>query len=235
MEKGNILLAISLLLNILLIGTGSYVVHKIGGIEFVKTKMQTTPSPKKDSAYYFTKKSVFEHSAASDVDKVFIGDSITDYGEFQEYFPNEIVLNRGIRNDAANGVLNRIQEVLDRNPKEAYLMIGVNDIRYKTDANDFESRVDKIVDSFEGKETRLFIQSILPVNNGLFGNEVTNEKVKRFNDILRRIADENRIEYIDLHSYFTDKNGELDKKFTVDGLHLNGKGYEVWVEKLRSR
>ncbi|MCM3709040.1 GDSL-type esterase/lipase family protein [Sporosarcina luteola] len=235
LEKGNILLAISLLLNILLIGTGSYVVHKIGGIEFVKTKMQTTPSPKKDSAYYFTKKSVFEHSAASDVDKVFIGDSITDYGEFQEYFPNEIVLNRGIRNDAANGVLNRIQEVLDRNPKEAYLMIGVNDIRYKTDANDFESRVDKIVDSFEGKETRLFIQSILPVNNGLFGNEVTNEKVKRFNDILRRIADENRIEYIDLHSYFTDKNGELDKKFTVDGLHLNGKGYEVWVEKLRSR
>lgn len=235
LEKGTVLLVVSLLLNVLLIGTGSYVVHKIGGIEFVKTKIQTTPSPKRDSAYYFTKKSVFEHSAASDADKVFIGDSITDYGEFQEYFPDEVVLNRGIRNDAAKGVLNRIQEVVDRNPKEAYLMIGVNDIRYKTDAKNFESRVNEIIDSFEGKETRLFIQSILPVNNGLFGNEVTNEKVNQFNDILRRIADENGIEYIDLHSSFTDKSGQLDKEFTVDGLHLNGKGYEVWIDRLRSR
>lgn len=235
MEKGFVLLVVSLLLNVLLIGTGSYVVHKIGGLEFVKTKMQSTPSVKKDSAYYFTKKSVFEHSAASDVDIVFIGDSITDYGEFQEYFPDEVVLNRGIRNDVAKGVLNRIQEVVDRNPKEAYLMIGVNDIRYGTDAKDFESRVNAIVDSFDGKETRLFIQSILPVNNGIFGNEVSNKKVKEFNEILLRIADENGIEYIDFHSSFTDKNGQLDKEFTVDGLHLNGKGYEVWVDKLQSR
>ncbi|MCM3744005.1 GDSL-type esterase/lipase family protein [Sporosarcina luteola] len=235
MEKANVLLAISLVVNVLLIGTGSYVVHKIGGIEFVKTKMQNTPPVKRDSAYYFTKKSVFEQSTASDVDKVFIGDSITDYGEFQEYFPAEVVLNRGIRNDVAKGVLDRIGEVVDRNPREAYLMIGVNDIRYRTDIKDFEKRVNKIVDSFEGKETQLFIQSILPVNNGLFGNEVTNEKVKRFNEILQRIADENGIEYIDLHLSFTDKNGQLDKKFTVDGLHLNGKGYEVWVDRLRSR
>jgi len=233
LEKGTVLLVMSLLINILLIGTGSYVVHKIGGIEFVKTKMQSVPSTKRDSAYYFTKKSVFEHSIASDIDKVFIGDSITDYGEFQEYFRDDVVLNRGIRNDVAKGVLDRIEEVVDRNPKEAYLMIGVNDIRYKTNPKNFESRVNAIIDSFEGKRTRLFIQSILPVNNGLFGNEVSNEKVNQFNDILRKIADDNGIEYIDLHSSFMDKNGQLDKKFTVDGLHLNGKGYEVWVEKLR--
>ncbi|MGN7387344.1 DUF459 domain-containing protein [Sporosarcina sp. SAFN-015] len=235
MEKGTILLIVSLLLHVLIIGTGSYVVHKIGGIEFVKTKMQTTPSPKRDSAYYFTKKSVFEQSTASDVDKVFIGDSITDYGEFQEYFRDDVVLNRGIRNDVAKGVLDRIQEVVDRNPKEAYLMIGVNDIRYKTDAKNYESRVNAIVNSFEGKGTRLYIQSILPVNYGLFGNEVSNEKINQFNAILQRIAEENGIEFIDLHSSFTDKNGQLDKKYTVDGLHLNGKGYEVWVEKLRSK
>lgn len=235
LEKGTVLLVISLLLNVLLIGTGSYVVNKIGGIEFVKTKMKSAPSVKRDSAYYFTKKSVFEYSAASDVDKVFIGDSITDYGEFQEYFPDEVVLNRGIRNDVAKGVLDRVWEVADRNPKEAYVMIGVNDIRYGTDAKDFESRVNAIVDSFDGKDTRLFIQSILPVNNGLFGNEISNEKVKQFNAILRRIADVNGVGYIDLHSNFTNKSGHLDKKFTVDGLHLNGEGYKMWVNRLHTR
>src|SRR5574337_1696851 len=99
-------------------------------------------------------------------------------------------------------------------------MIGFNDIRYGTEAEVFKSNIEKIVDSFEGKDTRLAIQSILPVNNGLLGNEVTNDKVKRFNVILQQIADDKGIEYIDLHSRFIDKNGQLDKQFTVDGLHL---------------
>lgn len=235
LEKGYIILIISLLLNVLLVGTGSYVVKNIGGLEFIKTKMQSTPSPKKDSAYYFTKKSIFENSSISNVDKVFIGDSISDYGEFQEYFPREVVLNRGIRNDWTEGVLNRIEEVVDRNPKEAYLMIGVNDIRYGTEDEVYKRNVEKIVDSFEKKDTRLAIQSILPVNNELLGNEVTNDKVKRYNVILQQIADDKGIEYIDLHSSFIDKNGQLAKQFTVDGLHLNGKGYEVWVDRLRSQ
>ncbi|MEK5079199.1 GDSL-type esterase/lipase family protein [Solibacillus sp. FSL W7-1436] len=233
LEKGHIILIISLLFNVLLLGTGSYVVKNIGGLDFIKAKMQATPSPKTDSAYYSTKKSVFEKSSISNADKVFIGDSISDYGEFQEYFPSEVVLNRGIRNDWTGGVLKRIQEVVDRNPKEAYLMIGVNDIRYETEDEVYKRNVEKIVDAFKGKDTKLAIQSILPVNNGLLGNEVTNDKVKRFNVILQQIADDKGIEYIDLYSSFIDKNGQLAKQFTVDGLHLNGKGYEVWVDKLR--
>ena len=118
---------------------------------------------------------------------------------------------------------------------KGFLMILVNDIRYGTEAEVFKSNIEKIVDSFEGKDTRLAIQSILPVNNGLLGNEVTNDKVKRFNVILQQIADDKGIEYIDLHSSFIDKNGQLDKQFTVDGLHLNGKGYKVWVDRLRSQ
>jgi len=233
--KGNILLIISLLFNVVLLGTGGYVLKNIGGIEFVKAKMQSTPSPKTDSAYYYTKKSVFENSSISNADKVFMGDSITDYGEFQEYFPDEVVLNRGIRNDWTGGVLKRIQEVVDRNPKEAYLMIGVNDLRYKTEDDVYKRNVEKIVDSFKGKDTKIAIQSILPVNNRLFGNEVTNDQVKRFNVILQRIAEDKGIEYIDLHSSFVDKNGQLDKQYTEDGLHVNGKGYKVWVNQLRSK
>lgn len=56
LEKGHIILIISLLFNVLLLGTGSYVVKNIGGLDFIKAKMQATPSPKTDSAYYSTKK-----------------------------------------------------------------------------------------------------------------------------------------------------------------------------------
>ncbi|QNK87457.1 lysophospholipase [Sporosarcina sp. resist] len=232
MKKIKSLLVISLLLNIILIGVGSVGVSKIGGIEFIKKQMQPAPSGKGTSDYYFTKKSIFDQSDAKNVSKIFIGDSITDYGEFQEYFPNEVVLNRGIRNDVSKGVLNRIQEVVNRNPKEAYLMIGVNDIRYSKGSKNFEKHITAIVKSFEGESSKLIIQSILPVNNELFGNEVSNKKVKQFNEVLQRIAEENGIEYIDLHSSFVDKNGQLDEKFTIDGIHLNGEGYKIWVDAL---
>jgi len=233
LKKIRSLLAISLVLNILLIGIGSIVAHKIGGLDLIKKQMQPAPSVKGASAYYLTKKSVFEQSNVKDVDKIFIGDSITDYGEFQEYFSNEVVLNRGIRNDVSKGVVKRINEVVGRNSKEAYLMIGVNDIRYSTNRNNFESHITTIVKSFEGENSKLFIQSILPVNNGLFGNEVSNKKVQEFNEVLQRIAQENGIEYIDLHASFVDKNGQLDEEFTIDGIHLNGAGYKVWMDALR--
>lgn len=234
MKTIKISLAISLILNILLIGSGSYVVNKIGGIDFGKTKVQATSSPKKDAKYYFTKKSIFEQSTIQQPDKVFLGDSITDYGEFQEYFSGEVVLNRGIRNDTAEGVLNRVDEVVERNAEEAYLMIGVNDIRHDTDMQNFKKNVTAIVDAFEGTSTKLFLQSILPVNNGLFGNDVSNEKVKEFNDVLQKIADENGIKYIDLHAHFEDESGQLDKRYTIDGLHLNGEGYKLWIETLNA-
>lgn len=233
MKKIKSLLVISLLLNIILIGVGSVGVSTIGSIEFIKKQMQPAPSGKGTSDYYFTKKSIFDQSDAKNVSKIFIGDSITDYGEFQEYFPNEVVLNRGIRNDVSKGVLNRIQEVVNRNPKEAYLMIGVNDIRYSKGSKNFEKHITAIVKSFEGESSKLIIQSILPVNNELFGNEVSNKKVKQFNEVLQRIAEENGIEYIDLHSSFVDKNGQLDEKFTIDGIHLNGEGYKIWMDALR--
>lgn len=232
MKKIKITLAIALLLNILFIGAGSYVVKKNGGIDFVKTRMQAVPPPKKDANYYFTKKSVFENSLVEQPDKVFIGDSITDYGEFQEYFPDEVVLNRGIRNDVSKGVLDRIEEVVSRNPNEAYLMIGVNDIRYATDIQDFEENITAIVNAFDEKSTKLFILSILPVNNRLLGNEVFNGTIKEFNDVLQRIANENRLKYIDLHAYFEDRNGQLDQRLTIDGLHLNGEGYKLWIDTL---
>ena len=235
MKKVKSLLVTSLLLNILLIGTGSIVVHKIGGIDFIKKQMQPAHPGKVNTDYYFTKKSIFEQSVVKDVDKIFIGDSITDYGEFQEYFLNEVVLNRGIRNDVSKGVVNRINEVVGRNSKEAYLMIGVNDIRYSTDRKNFESHITTIVKSFEGEKSKLYIQSILPVNNGLFGNEVSNKKVKQFNEVLQRIAQENGIEYIDIHSNFVDKDGQLDEEFTIDGIHLNGAGYKVWMDALRRK
>ena len=38
---------------------------------------------------------------------------------------------------------------------------------------------------------------------------------------------------IDLHPYFLDSEGKLDKAYTLDGLHPNEKGYKVWKKILQ--
>jgi len=38
---------------------------------------------------------------------------------------------------------------------------------------------------------------------------------------------------IDTHLLFADKDDLMQKELTVDGIHLNEKGYQVWVDCLK--
>lgn len=234
MRKLKILLVLSLLINILIIGAGSFVVSKQGGIVFLKKQIKELISSQEYPDYYLQKKDIFETlNHVEPVDKVFVGDSITDHGEFQEYFPEEVVLNRGIGEDETKGVLNRIDEVVNRNPKEVFILIGINDIQSKVEKDVFQKNIEKVVDSFDKDSTTVVLQSILPINNKAFHNKISNGRVHQFNEVLQKIAEEKGIQYIDLHRHFEDEKGQLKKELTVDGIHLNGKGYDIWMNNLK--
>lgn len=235
MKKIKILVTLSLILNLLFIGTGSFIVYKNGGINFLKNQVQAVSSTQEYPNYYLQKKDIFESLQSENDDKIFVGDSITDHGEFQEFFPNEVILNRGISRDNSKGVLNRIDEVVKKNAKKVYIMIGVNDILYGTDINKFGENVTKIVQSFDKTSTKVIIQSILPVNNEIYGDAVSNEVIIDFNKILKAIAEKNSVTYLDLHGDFIDENDQLNKDYTIDGIHLTGKGYKVWVDAINAQ
>ena len=62
--------------------------------------------------------------------------------------------------------------------------------------------------------------------------EKANKDVEKINDAISRYCTENNIECIDLNHYLSDETG-LKKEFSLDGTHLNDKGYEVWSVVLR--
>lgn len=235
MKKLRVLLTLSLSFNLLLVAFIGFVIFKKGQLNLFTTQLSDIPTVQEYPDYYLLKKDVFESSDTTNIDKVFVGDSISDYGNFQEYFSEEVVLNRGISNDNAKGVLNRIDEVVNRNPKEVYMMIGINDILHGTDIVVFEENVKNIVQAFDQSSSKVIVQSILPVNNDIFKYELSNDDVAKFNEVLQKIAQDNDTSYLDLHPYFTNENGELKKEYTFDGIHLNGKGYQVWIDVLASR
>lgn len=232
MKKIKIVLVVSLVLNLILISSVSFVLYKKGGVNFLWEQLKKITVSKEYPDYYLQKVDIFESLESSNIDKIFIGDSITDHGEFQEYFPEETVLNRGISNDDSKGVLNRIQEVINRNPKEAYLMIGVNDILRGTDSSLFEKNIRDIVTSFDKTKTKVIIQSVLPVNNEIYGGAVSNRTVVKFNEYLQSIAKESGAVYVDIFNQMVDSNNQLGVKYTIDGIHLNGNGYRVWINTI---
>lgn len=225
-------LVVSVLLNVLLIGAAGFMIYMNGGDRFIKAQWRAMTSDKSFSEYYLTKTSIFKESPAAPVDKAFVGDSLTDYGAFGEYFPDERVINRGVYDDTSELVLNRIGEVAGREPKEAYLMVGINDIIKGVKPETYEKNLRGIVEAFDPGTTELTLFSILPVNHDLVGNSVKDEEINRFNEIIRQVAEDHGAKFVDLHPHFLDDNGQLDKQYTVDGVHLNGKGYNVWLEQI---
>ena len=76
--------------------------------------------------------------------------------------------------------------------------------------------------------TRIYIQSVLPVNEKILGPRVNNRDVVDLNFRLKALADRRGLVYIDLYAVMLDSAGRLNRALTADGLHLNKRGYEVW-------
>lgn len=195
------------------------------------------PQAKADK-YWEQKVSLFNHLPISENDIVFLGNSITDGGNFEELFKREDVKNRGIRSDAIPGVMKRLDQVTNGHPKKIFLLIGINDVSHGLSVDKLAERYENLVKEIRKRspETKLYLQSLMPINNdfgvykGLKGKETT---VVQFNERIRAIAEKNGLTYVDLWPFLADSKGKLNKKFTNDGLHLTGPGYRAWTDGIR--
>ena len=161
---------------------------------------------------------------------VFLGDSITSRYDLNKYFPNYNVYNSGIA-----GNMNR---VFVYNPTKVFILIGTNDLVYSGLDNDgIKNNIEEIINKIYEKNsnTKIYLESIYPVNNSLNKEIVetrTNENIKDLNNKIEKICNNNKCTYINMYDNLTDKNGNMKRIYTVDGLHLNKIGYKVVASKL---
>lgn len=191
------------------------------------------------STYYNQRKSLFEVLPITSDDIVFVGNSITDGAEWCELLGDNHVKNRGISGDITMGVYDRLNSITKGQPKKIFLMIGVNDISKGIPTDSIAANIVKIIKQIKNDTplTNIFLQSVLPVNEcfHMFKSHTKNYlKVKQLNNILAIKARELGITYIDLYETFTlPGTDKLNPQYSNDGLHLLGKGYMKWVEKIR--
>lgn len=171
---------------------------------------------------------------------VFLGNSITQIGDWKKLLHDTTVINRGIAGDITFGVLKRLDEVIRLKPSKVFLLIGINDIGKDIPDAVIAGNIRNIVVRLqqESPSTVIYIQSILPVNPDVpnFPQHYDKqEHVLAANKLIRQVAKETGCTFINIHDLFTDSKGRLEASLTPDGLHLGPDkgGYEKWVAYLR--
>ena len=175
-----------------------------------------------------------EMDSFGDVDIVFLGNSITEGFDLAHYFPEYQTVNRGIIADHMDGLIERLDNsALSLEPKQLFLMIGINDIGDKR--NDaylkamFVTLVDTITMSLP--ETDLYLLSILPTTPRW--KNCPPDQIKRINGFLAELALERDLVFVNLYPYFLGDMHYLNPDLTKDGLHPNQSGYDIMAEKIK--
>ncbi len=169
---------------------------------------------------------------------MFLGNSITEGGNWRKLLKDSSVVNRGISGDNTFGVIQRMDEIIRFKPSKLFMLIGVNDLSKNIPNSAVIENIFSIVSMVHSgsPQTKIYVQSLLPVNPGVKGFMTRFSKqadIVEINGQLKKYAESLKYEYVDIHSAFRDGKEMLDAKYTHDGLHLNAAGYEHWVEYLK--
>ncbi|SIO09293.1 GDSL-type esterase/lipase family protein [Chitinophaga niabensis] len=190
--------------------------------------------------YYEGRMDLYDQLNNQPADILFLGNSITERGEWAELLSGRKIANRGIGGDNTFGVLARLDGVIKQRPRKIFLLIGINDIGRglptEVILNNYRNIVTRLTQGLP--KTKLIIQSVLPMNEGKLPYDYLKgkaEKVKALNEGIVRIAKEFNLPYLNLHELFADEKGELKAAYTKDGIHLEPAAYVDWVNWLKQK
>lgn len=168
----------------------------------------------------------------------FVGNSLTEGGKWQELIRKKNIINRGISGDVTYGILARLDEVLASKPKKIFLLSGVNDMKRGTPNDVILANFKRMIVMVktQSPKTKLYMQSLLPVNEAMLPatyTQVKNSKINDLNQKLEALCREMGVFYINLHPAFADEKGNMKKELSLDGLHLKHASYVYWAEELK--
>jgi lysophospholipase L1-like esterase len=159
-----------------------------------------------------------------------LGDSITEGGLWDEWFPEVPIANRGVGGETSAQVLTRLRSAIHQ-PRAVFLLIGTNDLAFDIPAAETARNVGSILRAIkhESPGTPVFVQSVMP-RALAFRDEILGLN-RRYRELIEAEAD--HVRYLDLWPSLATHDGALRRELTEDGLHLNGNGYARWVEALQ--
>ena len=179
-------------------------------------------------------------------DAVFIGDSRTEgFGMYSGLKNTTVYSEKGVMVDnilkdkvvKMNGTKVTVIDALkSKSFGKVYIMLGVNELGWPYDdvfIDHYRDVIDAIKDVQPNAE--ICIQSIIHVSKEKDKNPptyISNKTINRRNELIKKMAEEENVNYLDLNPVLTDRSGYLFPEASTDGIHLNQKYCLVWKDYL---
>lgn len=158
---------------------------------------------------------------------VVMGDSITD--GFQVYDvlnASSVVSKIGVELTSLDDQIARLKEL---NPQVIFMSYGMNDIiSTQGDTKLFVKHYKAVIKQIQKElpNTKIFINSIFPVQQQAIAGNPVLEKAGEYNMALSEMCDKMKIAYVD--------NTELaqEQYYEGDGIHYKPEFYPIWAERM---
>jgi lysophospholipase L1-like esterase len=162
---------------------------------------------------------------------LFLGDSLIEFYDWEDRFPLKGVANLGIAGESVLGLLSRLEGIIKRYPSAGliFIMTGINNIAME-DLDFFTAYreiIERLKDAFPG--AGIYINSLLPV----IVDFIPDGSIRKVNDSLKGLSADTDVGYLDVYGLFMAPDQRPVREYLLDdGVHLSGKGYEVWSKAL---
>lgn len=180
-------------------------------------------------------------------DAVFIGDSRTEGLILHTGLSNAIAYtHKGLMVDTVftrpviyknNQKMSVMDALRQTDFRKVYIMLGINETGWPY-SSIFIEKYGRIIDEIQSINPKaiIYVQEILPVTNSVSQTHsyVKNETIRAFNALIRQMAEEKQIYYIDTGAAVADADGILPEDAAVDGIHLKPPYCEQWLQYLKT-
>ena len=174
-------------------------------------------------------------------DVVFMGDSITDFWQqeqFGGFFPGKSYVDRGISAQTTPQMLIRFRpDVTALKPRAVVILAGTNDIAGNTGPmtnEEIQGNLASMAELAKAAGIKVVLSSILPVSRYHVppaGVPQTTrrpmDRIRAINDWMKSYAATNNHVYLDYYTPMLDTAGMLKAELSEDDLHPNAAGYKV--------
>jgi lysophospholipase L1-like esterase len=158
---------------------------------------------------------------------LFLGDSLIEYFDWQQRFPDHVTGNYGIAGESVQGLLSRVMTIRESFAEAdiVFIMSGINNVAMGDDnfTGTYRAIIERLQSAYPG--ARIIANTLFPVSMDF----ISNETIKVVNMELEKLVEETGIELLNIYKRFVDtKGGAISEYLLEDGVHLSKDGYAVW-------
>ena len=130
-----------------------------------------------------------------------------------------------------------LDDMKNKNINSVYIMLGLNELGWSY-PQVFKVKYEELIDEIRAikPNCKIYVQSIIPVTKSKDEKDkiFNNSNVQKFNKLIKEVAEEKNVKYLDVGSALVDSNGYLPEQSSPDGIHISKKYCEKWLEYLKN-